>query len=59
MQPEKIKNKLEIRKIGIFVTKIVLTSVGKKRSSDRKKLKFEAEGQDFVNFLRSLAQFIQ
>ena len=29
-------------------------------SSDREKLlKFEAEGQEFVNFLRSLEQFIQ
>ena len=29
-------------------------------SSDREKLlKFEAEGQEFANFLRSLEQFIQ
>ena len=32
----------------------------KKCSSDREKLlKFEAEGQEFANFLRSLEQFIQ
>ena len=32
----------------------------KKCSSDRKKLmKFEAEGQEFAKFLRSLEQFIQ
>ena len=32
----------------------------KKCSSDREKLlKFEAEGREFVNFLRSLEQFIQ
>ena len=31
----------------------------KKCSSDREKLlKFEAEGQEFANFLRSLEQFI-
>ena len=43
-----------------FVTKIVLTHVIKKCSSDREKLlKFEAEGQEFEFFLRSLEQFIQ
>ena len=32
----------------------------KKRSSDQeKRLKFEAEGQEFAKFLRSLKQFIQ
>ena len=32
----------------------------KKFSSDREKLlKFEAEGRDFANILRSLEQFIQ
>ena len=39
-----------------FVTKIVLTYC----SIDREKLlKFEAEGQEFEIFLRSLEQFIQ
>ena len=28
-------------------------------SSDREKRKFEAEGREFANFLRSLEQFIQ
>jgi hypothetical protein len=44
-----------------FVTKIVLTYCESKNcSSDQKKLlKFEAEGQEFANFLRSLKQFIQ
>ena len=43
-----------------FVTKIVLTHCEKKFSGDREKLlKFEAEGQEFANFLRSLEQFIQ
>ena len=44
-----------------FVTKIVLTSTVRKNcSSDREKLlKFEAEGREFSNFLRSLEQFIQ
>ena len=32
----------------------------KKNSSDREKVfKFEAEGQEFAKFLRSLEQFIQ
>ena len=46
--------------IGIyyFVTKIVLTYCEKK-SDLEKRLKFEAEGQEFANFLRSLEQFIQ
>ena len=44
-----------------FVTKIVLTFCEKKNcSSDREKLlKFEAEGQEFANILRSLEQFVQ
>ena len=36
-----------------FVSKIVLFS------DQEKLLKFEAEGQEFTNFLRSLEQFIQ
>ena len=43
-----------------FVSKIVLTNCEKNCSSDREKLlKFEAEGQEFANFLRSQEQFIQ
>ena len=43
-----------------FVTKIFYPAVRKNCSSDREKLlKFEAEGREFVNFLRSLEQFIQ
>ena len=44
-----------------FVTKIVLIYCEKKKCSSglEKLLKFEAEGQEFENFLRSLEQFIQ
>ena len=43
-----------------FVTKIVLNYCEKKCSIDREKLlKFEAEGREFANFLRTLEQFIQ
>ena len=47
--------------VMVFVTKIVLTYCEKKKCfSDRENLlKFEAEGQEFVKFLRSLEQFIQ
>ena len=42
----------------VFVSEIVLT-VRRNCSSDREKLlKFEAEGREFVKFLRSLEQFI-
>ena len=43
-----------------FVTKIAPTYYEKNCSSDCEKLlKFEAEGQEFAKFLRSLEQFIQ
>ena len=43
-----------------FVKKIILTYCDKKCSRDQEKLlKFEAEGQEFAKFLRSLEQFIQ
>ena len=43
-----------------FVTKIVLTYCEKTCSGDREKLLiFEAEGQEFAKFLRSLEQSIQ
>ena len=41
------------RKKWYFVTKIVRTYC------EKKKLKFEAEGQEFAKYLRSLQQFIQ
>ena len=45
---------------GIFLPKLFWPTVRKNCSSDRKKLlKFEAEGQDFARFLRSLEQFVQ
>ena len=49
----------EIRN-GILLTKLILTTVRKNCSTDWEKLlKFEAEGREFANFLRSLEQFIQ
>ena len=49
-----------IDKKWYFVTKIVLTNCEKKLPNDREKLlKFEAEGREFANILRSLEQFIQ
>ena len=49
------------QEIWYFVTKIVLTYCEKNLCSSvwEKLLKFEAEGQEFANFLRSLEQFIQ
>ena len=48
------------RKIGILLPKLFWPTVRKNCSSDQEKLlKFEAEGQEFANFLRSLEQFIQ
>ena len=44
----------------VLLPKLFWPSVKKKYSSDREKLlKFEAEGREFENFLRSLKQFIQ
>ena len=44
----------------VFYTKIVLTYCEKKLFwQSIKVLKFEAEGQEFAQFLRSLEQFIQ
>ena len=46
--------------IGILLPKLFWPTVRKNCSSDREKLlKFEAEGREFANFLRSLEQFIQ
>ena len=45
---------------GILLPKLFWPTVRKNCSSDREKLlKFDAEGRDFANFLRSLEQFIQ
>ena len=45
---------------GILLPKLFWATVRKNCSSDREKvLKFEAEGWEFANFLKSLEQFIQ
>ena len=45
---------------GILLPKLFWPTVRKNCTSDREKLlKFEAEGQEFAKFLRSLEQFIQ
>ena len=45
---------------GILLPKLFWPSVKRNCSSDReKKMKFEAEGQEFAKFLRLLEQFIQ
>ena len=50
----------ETRKKCFFVTEIVLTYYEKEKSSDReKRLKFKAEGREFIKCLRLLEQFIQ
>ena len=59
-----IRTKLpEMSKIdenGILLPKLFWPTVRKNCSCDREKpLKFEAEGQEFAKFLRSLEQFIQ
>jgi hypothetical protein len=47
-------------KHGILLSKVFWPTVRKNRSSDREKLlKFEVEGREFSNFLRSLEKFIQ
>ena len=47
-------------KNGILLPKLFWPTVRKKCSSEQEKLlKFEAEGQEFAKFLRSLEQFIQ
>ena len=47
-------------KTGILLPKLFWPTVRKKNSSDWETfLKFEAEGREFANCLRSLEQFIQ
>ena len=54
------QNCIVITEVGILLPKLFWPTVWKKCSSDQEKLlKFEAEGQKFANFLRSLEQFIQ
>ena len=50
----------QAKRNGILLPKLFWPTVRKNCSSDQKKLlKFEAEGQEFEKFLRSLEQFIQ
>ena len=44
---------------GILLPKLFWPTVRKNCSSDQKKLKVEAKGQEFAKILRSLEQFIQ
>ena len=45
---------------GILLSKLLWTSVRQNYSSDWEKLlKFEAEGREFADFLRSLEQYIE
>ena len=45
---------------GIFLPKLFWPTVRKNCSSDQEKLlKFEAEGREFANILRSLEQFVR
>ena len=51
---------IKIQRNGILLPKLFWPTVRKSCSSDwKKKLKFEAEGQEIPKFLRSLEQFIQ
>ena len=50
----------KLSKNGTLLPKLFWSTVRKNCSSDREKLlRFEAEGQEFAKFLRSLEQFIQ
>ena len=50
----------DIKKTGILLPKLFLPTVRKNCSGDGEKLlKFAAEGREFLNFLRSLEQFIK
>ena len=54
------KSVSNISRNGILLPKLFWPTVKKNCSSDQEKLlKFEAEGQEFAKFLRSLEQFIQ
>ena len=55
-----LQNCMELLRNGILFPNFFWPTMRKKCSSDKEKLlKFEAEGPDFVKFLRSLEQFIQ
>ena len=52
--------KNDLNNIGILLQKLFGPTIRKNCSSDREKLlKFEAEGQEYAKFVRSLEQFIQ
>ena len=54
------KSNFLYKRNGILLPKLFWPTVRKKCSSEREKLlKFEAEGQEFAEFFRSLEQFIQ
>ena len=56
----KLKSDLRLLKNGILLPKLLRHTVRKKCSSDQEKLlKFEAEGREFENVLRSQEQCIQ
>ena len=56
----KLKSDLRLLKNGILLPKLLRHTVRKKCSSDQEKLlKFEAEGQEFENVLRSQEQCIK
>ena len=53
-------NRIRIFRNGIWLAKLFWLTVRKNCSSDREKLlKFETEGWEFANYLRSLEQFIE
>ena len=56
----KMKKVAKKARYGILLPKLFWLTVRKNCSSDKDKLlKFEAEGREFANILRSLEQFIQ
>ena len=59
MGPNFVSSSLLHFKNGILLPKLFRPTVRKNCSSDREKLlKFEAEGQEFANILRSIEQFV-
>ena len=55
-----MKHRIALNRNGILLAKLFWPTAWKNCYSDREKnLEFEAEGQEFANFLRSLEQFIQ
>ena len=59
-QERQIKEETLEKINGILLPKLFCPTVRKNCSSDRENLlRFEAEGREFANILRSLEQFIQ